>query len=225
MAKSQVVIESRKPRVIKYDTTAEEDMIWGLGLGCQGIAHVLIEPLEQHKLQEITFIKKCFETRTYGAIAKIIKVDGEANIKVGEAILLSENTIINNSHDENLFTEVLRDAKVALQNNNSSLKKYHLAGSEIEVFIEVIQPLLSLIIFGAGYDVIPLVNLSKQLGWHVTVVDNRQREASKKRFIKADKIQLSSPEEILENIEIRENNVAVVMSHNYLDDLEMLKLL
>ncbi|MGB7378302.1 MAG: XdhC family protein, partial [Rivularia sp. (in: cyanobacteria)] len=29
--KSQAVIKSGNPRLIKYDTTSEEDMIWGLG--------------------------------------------------------------------------------------------------------------------------------------------------------------------------------------------------
>ena len=57
----------------------------------------------------------------------------------------------------------------------------------------------------------------------MTVVDNRQREVSKERFMKADKIQLSPPEDILEHIEFTERSVAVVMSQNYLDDLEMLK--
>ncbi|MCJ8280446.1 MAG: XdhC family protein [Rivularia sp. ALOHA_DT_140] len=78
-------------------------------------------------------------------------------------------------------------------------------------------------IFGAGYDVLPLLEFSKQLGWDITVVDNRQREASRKRFEKADKIILSPPEDILDNIEITDRTLAVVMSHNYLDDLEMLK--
>ena len=223
--KSQAVIKSGNPRLIKYDTTSEEDMIWGLGLGCQGIAYVLIEVLQENKLQEIAFIKRCIETRSYGAIATVITVEGDTRTQVGQRLLLGEDTIINNLTDDNLLTEVLSDTKAALQNNNSILKEYDLATCKIEVFIEVIQPPLSLIVFGAGYDVVPLVNFSKQLGWDVTVVDNRQREASKKRFEQADKIQLSCPEDILENIQITERTVAVVMSHNYLDDLDMLKLL
>ncbi len=223
--KAQTVIESGNPRVIKYDTTSEEDMIWGLGLGCQGIAYVLIESLQENKLQEIDFIKRCIETRSYGAIATVIIVEGEAKAQLGRRLLLGDDTILNNLTDDNLLTEVLSDTKAALQNNQSILKEYNLEAGKIEVFIEVIQPPLSLIIFGAGYDVIPLMNFSKQLGWNVTVVDNRSREASKKRFEQADKIQLSAPEDVLENIEITERTVAVVMSHNYLDDLEMLKLL
>jgi xanthine/CO dehydrogenase XdhC/CoxF family maturation factor len=223
--KSQSVIAEGKPRVIKYDTTSEEDMIWGLGLGCQGIAYVLIEALQENKLQEIAFIKKCLASRTYGAIATVILVEGDTQTQVGQRLLLGDDTIINNLTDDNLLTEVLSDTKAALQENNSILKEYDLASGKIEVFIEVIQPPLSLILFGAGYDVLPLVNFSKQLGWDVTVVDNRCREASKKRFAQADKIQLSAPENVLENIEITERTVAVVMSHNYLDDLEMLKVL
>ena len=226
--KAEAVIESGNPCIVKYDTTSEDDMIWGLGLGCQGVAYVLIEPLEENKLQEIAFIKRCFEARTYGAIATIINIESENKIKLGQRLLLSGDTIINNLSDENLLTDVLKDSQAALKNNSSILnifKEYELATGKVEVFIEVIQPLLSLIIFGAGYDVLPLVNFSKQLGWHVTVVDNRQREVSKERFMKADKIQLSPPEDILEHIEFTERSVAVVMSHNYLDDLEMLKVL
>ncbi|MEO0841056.1 MAG: XdhC family protein [Cyanobacteria bacterium J06643_5] len=223
--KSQAVIKSKNPIVIKYDTTSEEDMIWGLGLGCQGIAYVLIEPLDKNKLQEITFIKKCLSTRTYGAIATVISVEGESEIQLGQRLLLGNDNIINNLTNDSLLTEVLSDTKAALRDNQSILKEYSLETGKIEVFIEVIQPPLSLIIFGAGYDVLPLVNFSKQLGWDVNIVDNRSREASKKRFAQADKILLSAPDEILENIEITERTVAVVMSHNYLDDLEMLKLL
>ncbi|MEO1761233.1 MAG: XdhC family protein, partial [Cyanobacteria bacterium J06629_18] len=223
--KSQAVIKSKNPIVIKYDTTSEEDMIWGLGLGCQGIAYVLIEPLDKNKLQEITFIKKCLSTRTYGAIATVISVEGESEIQLGQRLLLGNDNIINNLTNDSLLTEVLSDTKAALRDNQSILKEYSLETGKIEVFIEVIQPPLSLIIFGAGYDVLPLVNFSKQLGWDVNIVDNRSREASKKRFEQADKILLSAPYDILENVEITERTVAVVMSHNYLDDLEMLKLL
>ena len=223
--KAQSVIAKAKPRIIKYDTTSEDDMIWGLGLGCQGIAYVLIEPLGENQLQEISFIKKCIESRNYGAIATVISIEGDSITQIGERLLLSDDTILNHFNDEYLINEFLNDTKSALKNKSSLLKEYQLTNTKVEVFIEIIQPPLLLIIFGAGYDVLPLVNFSKQLGWDVTVVDNRQRETSEKRFVQADKILLSASEDILENIEIAERTIAVVMSHNYLDDLEMLKLL
>ncbi len=41
--RSQEVLETGIPTLVKYDTTSEDDLIWGLGLGCQGVAYILIE--------------------------------------------------------------------------------------------------------------------------------------------------------------------------------------
>lgn len=223
--KATTVIESGNPVIVKYDTTSEDDLIWGLGLGCEGVAYVLIEALQEQESQEIALIQKCFSTRTYGAIATAIDVEGETQTKLAQRLLLNSNTIINNLNNEELTTKVLKDAQTAIAQKKSFVKEYQLKTAKIEVFIEIIQPPLSLIVFGAGYDVLPLIRLAKELGWYVTVIDNRQREASKQRFHQADRIQLSSPQDILQHIELTERSVAVVMSHNYLDDLEMLKLL
>lgn len=40
------VIQSGQPKLLRYDNTAEEEIIWGLGLGCNGIVEVFVEPLE-----------------------------------------------------------------------------------------------------------------------------------------------------------------------------------
>jgi xanthine dehydrogenase accessory factor len=32
--------------VVTYDTTSDADIVWGLGLGCNGVVRVLVEPLE-----------------------------------------------------------------------------------------------------------------------------------------------------------------------------------
>lgn len=39
------VIKSGQPRLLRYDNTAEEDIVWGLGLGCNGIVEVFVEPV------------------------------------------------------------------------------------------------------------------------------------------------------------------------------------
>jgi xanthine/CO dehydrogenase XdhC/CoxF family maturation factor len=37
-------------QVVKYDTTNENDLVWGVGLGCNGIVHVLVEKLDLNRL-------------------------------------------------------------------------------------------------------------------------------------------------------------------------------
>jgi xanthine dehydrogenase accessory factor len=33
------------PEVVVYDTTAENDLVWGVGLGCHGVVHIVLESL------------------------------------------------------------------------------------------------------------------------------------------------------------------------------------
>lgn len=220
--KAQAVISTGKPRLVKYDTTSEEDVVWGLGLGCQGIAYVLIELITE-ALNPISFIHKCLEARCWGAIATVFRIEGDSKARLGDRLLLSTDTFVNSIGDRELAAQVLSDTQTALQDKTSQAKRYCVEGA-IEVFIEVIPPPLSLIICGAGYDVLPVVHLAKQLGWRVTVVDIRQRKASRQRFQEADRVLLCSPEEI-RKIASGDRTVAVVMTHNYLDDLEWLKVL
>jgi xanthine dehydrogenase accessory factor len=39
------VLANGTPKTITYDTTTENDLVWGVGLGCHGVVHVLIEQL------------------------------------------------------------------------------------------------------------------------------------------------------------------------------------
>lgn len=39
------VLRTGKPKLLRYDNTAPEEIIWGLGLGCNGIVEVFVEPV------------------------------------------------------------------------------------------------------------------------------------------------------------------------------------
>ncbi|MGB5635071.1 MAG: XdhC family protein [Waterburya sp.] len=223
--RAQLVIRDSKSQLVKYDTTSEEDILWGLGLGCQGVAHVLIEPL--HSLNSLSFslIEQCFQERTWGAIATIFRVEGKLEVNTDDRLLLGAETIINHISDEELATKIFNDTSTALQQKCSLVKTYQHTKGTVEVFIEIIEPPISLIVFGAGYDTLPLVSFAKQLGWQVTVVDSRQREATKARLALADFVWLDSAEQIVEKLTIDSRQAVVIMNHNYLNDLEVLKVL
>ncbi len=71
----------------------------------------------------------------------------------------------------------------------------------------------------------PLAEIAKNLGWRVVVFDHRTAFANRERFANADKIVISRPEDVAENIKIAENSVAVVMTHNYEHDKNLLRFL
>jgi len=216
----------RQPIVVIYDTTADEDIVWGFGLGCNGVVQVLIECLSDRSLNPISLIKQCYCKQQQGIIATVFAVEGKVNIKVGARLMLNpDGNVITDIEESSLTVSLTKDAEIALQSQHSTVNKYQLLSGSVDVFIELIQPPTSLIIFGAGYDAVPTAQFAKALGWHVTIVDCRASEATKERFSMADEIILTRREILHKQIIVDERTIAVVMTHNYLDDLEILKML
>jgi xanthine/CO dehydrogenase XdhC/CoxF family maturation factor len=232
--RSQQVMASGEPMLVQYDTTSPDDIIWGLGLGCNGLVRVFIERLtQQNKLHPVGFISECYRRRQIGVIATVLRAEGELLLEAGTHLMLQQDgSAIAHIKDSTLAALILDDARAALRHNQSALKQYQLPVGNVEVFIEAIQPPVPLVIFGAGDDAIPVVGFAKGLGWHVTVVDSRQSYATSTRFPAADAVIVSRPEQISDafdglrqRITIDPRTVAVVMTHNYLQDRELLKTL
>jgi xanthine/CO dehydrogenase XdhC/CoxF family maturation factor len=43
--RARAVLRSGEPQLVVYDTTEENDLVWGVGLGCKGVVRVLLERL------------------------------------------------------------------------------------------------------------------------------------------------------------------------------------
>ncbi len=81
---------------------------------------------------------------------------------------------------------------------------------------------MKLLLFGAGYDALPLVKFAKELGWRVSVVDHRPAYANAERMPEADEIFAASLKDLDDSFFHDENSVAVVMTHNLDRDREIL---
>jgi xanthine/CO dehydrogenase XdhC/CoxF family maturation factor len=156
----------------------------------------------------------------------VFHIEGQVQAQVGTRLMLHpDGTVKSDIEDTALLAQIREDAQKALDDNRSTVKVYPLPLGKAEVFIEVIQPPVPLMIFGAGHDAVPLVRLAQELGWYVTVFDSRQADGTRSRFSSADEVVLSRPEGISEQVQLDNRTVAVVMTHNYLHDLELLKTL
>ncbi len=219
------VLASGGPTLVTYDMSAETDIVWGLGLGCNGTVQVLIERLPSASgLDPIAFVAACMRQKQVGVLATLFCANGQVNGRVGARLMVHpENPVTGNLGDPELASAILADAQEALRECRSAVKAYQLSRGYAEALIEVVQPPVSLVLFGAGPDAVPVVRLAKELGWHVTVVDHRPAHATLDRFPHADAVVLSPPEEVPESLRMDTRTVAVVMTHHYLHDLDLLK--
>jgi xanthine/CO dehydrogenase XdhC/CoxF family maturation factor len=221
------VAEVGEARVITYDTTIDEDVQWGFGLGCNGVVQVLIEQLDRGLINPLTHLADCLRDRLPRVMATVFAVEGMvSNVKVAQRFILHPDyTITTDLTEQSLIEAISRDAKLVLQQTSPLTQSYHLATGRIQVLFEVLQPPPHLTLFGAGQDALPVLQLAKAIGWQVTVVDCRAREATIQRFSQADQVCLAHRNQLSEQITVHAQMIAVVMTHNYLDDFAILKVL
>jgi xanthine dehydrogenase accessory factor len=219
-------MRSPDPIVVTYDTPPNEDITW-IGLGCNRVVQILIERLNVDSLlNPIAFFTECLSDRETAVIATVFAVEGDVNVKIGDRLIFPTDGSITTDIPEQTFTNLLvKDAQAALHNQQSTVKKYRLVSGSVAVFIEVIEPPTPLVIFGASPDAVPVAKFAKALGWYVTIVDCGASKTTHQRFSMVDKVILSNRELVHKQVCIEANSAAVVMTHNYQDDREILKML
>jgi xanthine dehydrogenase accessory factor len=161
--------------VITYDTTTDEDILWGLGLGCDGVVQVLVESLNADCLcNPLAFIADCFDRQQPGILATVFQATNCAGVSIGSRLMLSPNGKIKSTiENAELQRAIACDARAALQQKRTLHRQYGYSLEPVDVLLELIQPPPHLIVFGAGRDALPLAKFAKDLGWQLTVVDCR----------------------------------------------------
>ncbi len=166
------VMRTGKTTLVRYDTTTDEDVVWGLGLGCNGVVDVLIEPANERADHLVRFLEACSNSQERAACATTIRAEGVADVALGSRVFLFPDGMVKadaGAPEYATLTQIILDLRKAVRSATSFVALYE--GGNLEVFIEAVEPPVALIIFGAGADAVPLVTLAQRLGWLVTVVD------------------------------------------------------
>ncbi|MEO6528200.1 MAG: XdhC/CoxI family protein [Gemmatimonadaceae bacterium] len=70
VARMPEVLAAGKPELVRYDTRASDDVVLGLGLGCQGVIDLTLEPLSGHTLHDA--ITRLAELRARSAVRLLV---------------------------------------------------------------------------------------------------------------------------------------------------------
>jgi len=92
-------------------------------------------------------------------------------------------------------------------------------------FVETLEPVISLWILGASDDSRPMVRMARELGWTVGLLDHRPAFARPERFPEADQVLAGHPARQIPELGLDARSAVVLMTHNYMKDLEALRLL
>lgn len=226
LRRSRKVMHEGKPAVVTYDTMNDESAAsLGVGLGCNGIIDVLLEPLHLDKPNNpIEILRNFVKERKPTVLATVFGADENTQIQVGERMMLQhDNSVLNFIENQELSFKVQSIIHQILVNGKSETQIFDLANGQATVFMEVLHPSIELVIFGSGYDAIPVVKLASELGWHITVTDDCAAKVVPNRYPQAQRIELIQRGDILDKIQISPYTAAVLMSHNYKYDIGILE--
>jgi xanthine/CO dehydrogenase XdhC/CoxF family maturation factor len=217
LRKARQVMSGGKPVVVTYDTMDDDANSFGVGLGCNGIIDVLIEPIDPaDAANPVEMLKKFIAQTDKAILATVFNASEAFQVQSGnQLLLLSDGTSHSNIADPSFKEMLLAEAEDFAKAARSGTKLYELSHGKAEVFFELLHPGINLVIFGGGYDSVPVVEIAKKLGIHVTVTNDCIANLTPKRFAKADHLVLSNRDEILKNIPLNSYTAAVLMSHNY----------
>jgi xanthine/CO dehydrogenase XdhC/CoxF family maturation factor len=211
LRQAREVMHEGRPRVVTYDTTNDEENTFGVGLGCNGLIDILIEPIRpDDERNPLALLGRLLTERRPAAMATVVVASDAA--RVGQRLILDANGDAHSTVPDRETAERLhRLTAAALTTERSSLD----ALDGLTVFAEALIPDIQLLIFGAGYDVLPLVAQAKLLGWPVTVTDDCVAHLSPKKFAACDALFYAPREEVMAKLRPDRRTAAVLMTHNF----------
>ncbi|MEH7375861.1 XdhC family protein [Neobacillus drentensis] len=226
------VIESGLPTLKQYHL--DEDLVWGLGLGCPGTVDIYIEPVKQtsmayldasglhepfqdaKKIDPFQKWVKCLQQEKEGVLATVMNTSSSKELFQGSRVFITTNNQVGQFFPQELNRTVCDIAyqKINQQSPKSESRTIYLSNGEwVDIFFDVNLPTYELIIFGAGHDAIPLSKLSLQLGFKTTVVDPRPAYATTERFPGAEIISVDA-EKYRSHVVIGPRTYTVIMNHH-----------
>ena len=216
LRKARQVMLNQKPVTVTYDTREESNQNLGIGLGCNGVIDVLIEPVDATKPDNPIHLFNDIISQN-----KPVLLATACRGKLTGCKLLTDlrGLTYRNTFDEVTTSLIKPDLAELASTHKSHVKTY----GDTEVFLELIQPVISLIIFGGGFDARPLSELAKMLGWSVQVTDECVAHIAPVFFPTADKLSLCHREFIDREFAVTPYSACVLMSHNYEYDRDVLK--
>jgi xanthine/CO dehydrogenase XdhC/CoxF family maturation factor len=215
---ARAVIASGASRIASYDTRGPDDLLWGLGLGCEGAMQILLLRVgPESGWQPLDYLEKALAARTPAAIGVVVESAG-SDLPSGSVVLP-----VAAASPPAVLALASEDVQAALQHSAARGEAGWLEHASAQLFVFPMALPPRVLLLGAGPDATPVVEFAARLGWQVTLVDHRPAYAVADHFPGAERVLLLRAEEISTALDLNSFSAAVVMSHHLPTDLVYLR--
>lgn len=182
---------------------------WGLGLGCDGVIDVLVEPRDKSWDAVLDAVDD------EEAIAVVTVVESGPETTVGDRVVVAESGVRSVPDREPVPRARLTRAEDAIDRVVGTDQTMTVTAGDAALLVDGLTPVPELLLFGSQNDIGPVVGLGRQAGFAVSVHSPRGG-LDGSAFPRADAVHTGHPSTVGEGV--GEHTYAVVMSHNLVDD-------
>ena len=213
------VFETGMASHVTYDMHADEELVWNLGLGCDGVVHLLLQRLDRS--DGFGFLEE-LEAAHHGRCPAILALvtNSTGSLNNGEYGLLVSPDKAGGNPD---LTAFLDEFKGNWPGWRCKTVVSEFAGEPLELALIHIPAQTSVLICGAGPDAVPVEQLFSALNWKVQLVDHRPAYAQTDRFTGKCMVKQLRPGQLAERVDLEDIDAVVIMSHHLENDAEYLR--
>ncbi|MCU6711930.1 XdhC family protein [Paenibacillus sp. J5C_2022] len=209
--RAPLVWEEGCSRTVVYDMSAEDDLSWGQGNGCNGTVHVLLEPVQTGFMEHLELARRMLDQGM--PLLHIKKLSERRSVTdylfyAGQALWFGRWS-----------GELPQDLDRLFTTRRAGLRQ--LQHSSDWIYTQIFTPKPRLLIFGAGPDAKPLVRFAAEAGYRVVVADWRPSLCNRTHFPEAQELLLGLPATIASDFPLTKRDSVVVMTHHFQKDQQI----
>lgn len=216
--RAKQVAGTGQPQSVTYDLGQDDDALWGLGVGCDGLIRIFLQPLDREQdFEPLTSMFAAYFGDTQQAAVTIVASEHDRLLPGMGLVVGAKGARWSNVPDEDVphFVAIGRNALVAGASSTD-----HLAVDDgvVDTLLTVLRPIPRVLLLGAGLDAEPVVRLVHELGWRITISDHRPAYIDNGDFSRAEKIMCVPAAEVGGKLDLEQFDAAIVMSHHLVTD-------
>jgi len=221
--RARAVLESGTPQSVTYDLGQNDEELWGLGVGCDGLMRIFLQSIASGNQYE-PFATMC---RAWGGltdqVAATVLESRIDDLQPGATLVTVAGDVAYTDIAGSCAQQIQAEAGVALLQRQSTTGTISTDAGHANILYAVLRPPPRILVLGAGLDAEPVVRLASELGWRVTVVDHRPAYIESGDFSAAESVHCVPVSEAASKLDLQQFAAAIVMSHHLASDRQYLR--
>jgi xanthine/CO dehydrogenase XdhC/CoxF family maturation factor len=223
--RARAVLSDGASRIAHYDMRGPDDLLFGLGSGCEGAMDIVLQRLDEPGgWQPMARLVSAWRAERPEGLLLVVRSVDDA-LPLGSGVFLDDGATfgLENTVSMNTLRMLAKGQHTA---SGSRFIAQALPGVDLLALHQ--PPPTRLLLLGAGPDAQPVAELAAMVGWNVTVVDHRSHYARAARFPSAVAVHEGGSalvHALTTDPRSPAYAAAVVMSHHLATDLAYLRVL